>query len=61
MKIPVCVMGFYFTRIPVWIISEKINDSNSKSADRTRQGELAELGQTLDRLDTSYLDLWQIH
>ena len=33
----------------------------SKSADRTRQGALAELQQTLDRLNTSYLDLWQIH
>ncbi len=33
----------------------------SKSADRTRQGALAELRQTLDRLNTSYLDLWQIH
>jgi aryl-alcohol dehydrogenase-like predicted oxidoreductase len=33
----------------------------SKSADRTRQGALAELQQTLDRLNTGYLDLWQIH
>ena len=33
----------------------------SKSADRTRQGALAELRQTLERLKTSYLDLWQIH
>jgi predicted aldo/keto reductase-like oxidoreductase len=33
----------------------------SKSADRTRQGALAELRQTLERLNTSYLDLWQIH
>lgn len=33
----------------------------SKSADRTREGSLAELKQTLDRLNTSYLDLWQIH
>jgi aryl-alcohol dehydrogenase-like predicted oxidoreductase len=33
----------------------------SKSADRSRQGALAELRQTLDRLNTSYLDLWQIH
>ncbi len=33
----------------------------SKSPDRTRQGALAELRQTLDRLNTSYLDLWQIH
>ncbi len=33
----------------------------SKSADRTRHGALAELRQTLDRLNTSYLDLWQIH
>jgi diketogulonate reductase-like aldo/keto reductase len=33
----------------------------SKSAQRTRQGALAELSQTLDRLNTSYLDLWQIH
>jgi aryl-alcohol dehydrogenase-like predicted oxidoreductase len=33
----------------------------SKSADRTRQGALAELHQTLARLNTTYLDLWQIH
>jgi aryl-alcohol dehydrogenase-like predicted oxidoreductase len=33
----------------------------SKSADRSRQGALAELRQTLDRLNTRYLDLWQIH
>jgi aryl-alcohol dehydrogenase-like predicted oxidoreductase len=33
----------------------------SKSADRTRQGALAELRQTLERLNTPYLDLWQIH
>ena len=33
----------------------------SKSAQRTREGALAELSQTLDRLNTSYLDLWQIH
>lgn len=33
----------------------------SKSANRTRVGALAELSQTLDRLNTSYLDLWQIH
>ncbi len=33
----------------------------SKSADRTRAGALAELAQTLERLNTSYLDLWQIH
>ena len=33
----------------------------SKSADRSREGALAELAQTLDRLNTSYLDLWQIH
>ncbi len=33
----------------------------SKSADRTRVGALAELTQTLERLNTSYLDLWQIH
>jgi aryl-alcohol dehydrogenase-like predicted oxidoreductase len=33
----------------------------SKSADRTRQGALAELKQTLERLNTRYLDLWQIH
>ncbi|MFU8768443.1 MAG: aldo/keto reductase [Desulfotignum sp.] len=33
----------------------------SKSADRTRQGALAELHQTLARLNTPYLDLWQIH
>lgn len=33
----------------------------SKSAQRTREGALAELSQTLGRLNTSYLDLWQIH
>jgi aryl-alcohol dehydrogenase-like predicted oxidoreductase len=33
----------------------------SKSAERSRQGALAELRQTLDRLRTRYLDLWQIH
>lgn len=33
----------------------------SKSADRTRAGALAELTQTLERLNTPYLDLWQIH
>lgn len=33
----------------------------SKSAQRTREGALAELTQTLNRLNTSYLDLWQIH
>lgn len=33
----------------------------SKSAQRTREGALAELSQTLDRLHTDYLDLWQIH
>ena len=33
----------------------------SKSAQRTREGALADLSQTLDRLNTSYLDLWQIH
>ncbi len=33
----------------------------SKSAQRTRQGALEDLSQTLDRLKTSYLDLWQIH
>jgi aryl-alcohol dehydrogenase-like predicted oxidoreductase len=33
----------------------------SKSAERTREGALAQLSQTLDRLGTDYLDLWQIH
>jgi aryl-alcohol dehydrogenase-like predicted oxidoreductase len=33
----------------------------SKSARRDRQGALAELEQTLARLNTDYLDLWQIH
>ncbi len=33
----------------------------SKSANRTRDGALAELSQTLNRLNTTYLDLWQIH
>jgi aryl-alcohol dehydrogenase-like predicted oxidoreductase len=33
----------------------------SKSAERTRAGALAELDQTLERLGTDYLDLWQIH
>ena len=33
----------------------------SKSADRSRQGALTELRQTLVRLYTHYLDLWQTH
>ncbi len=33
----------------------------SKSAQRTRVGALADLTQTLERLNTPYLDLWQIH
>ncbi|HSL62907.1 MAG TPA: aldo/keto reductase, partial [Desulfotignum sp.] len=33
----------------------------SKSAQRDRQGALAELHQSLERLNTTYLDLWQIH
>jgi aryl-alcohol dehydrogenase-like predicted oxidoreductase len=33
----------------------------SKSAQRTRAGALADLTQTLERLETPYLDLWQIH
>lgn len=33
----------------------------SKSAERTREGALRELTETLNRLNTSYLDLWQIH
>jgi len=33
----------------------------SKSASRDRQGALKDLGETLERLQTSYLDLWQIH
>ncbi|WP_022664458.1 aldo/keto reductase [Desulfospira joergensenii] len=33
----------------------------SKSAQRTREGAFSELSQTLDRLNTDYLDLWQIH
>ena len=33
----------------------------SKSAYRTRAGARAELTQTLERLNTPYLDLWQIH
>lgn len=33
----------------------------SKSAQRTRQGALSDLSQTLERLKTTYLDLWQIH
>lgn len=33
----------------------------SKSAQRTREGALAELTQTLKRLNTEQLDLWQIH
>lgn len=33
----------------------------SKSAQRTRQGALNDLAQTLKRLNTTYLDLWQIH
>ena len=33
----------------------------SKSASRDRQGALKDLGETLERLQTNYLDLWQIH
>lgn len=33
----------------------------SKSAQRSRAGAWAELTQTLERLKTPYLDLWQIH
>ena len=33
----------------------------SKSAQRSREGALAELQQSLARLNTDYLDLWQIH
>jgi len=33
----------------------------SKSAARDREGALADLEGTLERLGTSYLDLWQIH
>lgn len=33
----------------------------SKSARRTREGALSELSQSLKRLNTDYLDLWQIH
>jgi aryl-alcohol dehydrogenase-like predicted oxidoreductase len=33
----------------------------SKSASREREGALADLESTLERLGTSYLDLWQIH
>ena len=33
----------------------------SKSASRDRQGALKDLGETLERLQASYLDLWQIH
>lgn len=33
----------------------------SKSAQRTREGALKDLNQTLDRLNTDTLDLWQIH
>lgn len=33
----------------------------SKSAQRTRKSAMAELTETLNRLNTSYLDLWQIH
>jgi aryl-alcohol dehydrogenase-like predicted oxidoreductase len=33
----------------------------SKSASRSRSGAMADLESTLQRLQTSYLDLWQIH
>jgi aryl-alcohol dehydrogenase-like predicted oxidoreductase len=33
----------------------------SKSASRDRAGALKDLGETLERLQTGYLDLWQIH
>ena len=33
----------------------------SKSASRDKAGALSDLEETLDRLETDYLDLWQIH
>jgi aryl-alcohol dehydrogenase-like predicted oxidoreductase len=33
----------------------------SKSASRDREGALADLESTLDRMETGHLDLWQIH
>lgn len=33
----------------------------SKSAERSKQGALKDLTETLERLNTDYLDLWQIH
>ena len=33
----------------------------SKSASRDKKGALADLEQTLERMNTDYLDLWQIH
>jgi aryl-alcohol dehydrogenase-like predicted oxidoreductase len=33
----------------------------SKSASRDRSGAMKDLGETLERLQTGYLDLWQIH
>lgn len=65
----------YFDTARVYMDSEiyygkywKANPTNresifhtSKSAQRTREGALTDLSQTLKRLNTSYLDLWQIH
>ena len=33
----------------------------SKSASRDKSGAMADLKQSLERLQTDYLDLWQIH
>ena len=47
-----------------WEHNPQVRESvfhTSKSAQRTRQGALSELTQTLARLNTAYLDLWQIH
>ena len=33
----------------------------SKSASRDKSGAMADLNQTLERLQTDYLDLWQVH
>ncbi|MBI9090408.1 MAG: aldo/keto reductase [Desulfobacterium sp.] len=48
----------------VWKKDPRIREQvfqTSKSAQRTKQGAFQDLLQTLERLNTGYLDLWQIH